>query len=352
MAEQWRDLYFRHNLADTGLYPTQGTQSASPDVIPLGAKPVSDPSYLIADSNWMKDYGNSTNASESNYIYLRGRNLSSRETEGELFLYSSPASLLPWPTDPADPSRGWANRPLRTSDGKPSVLVRPKAGERFVTTDPFRWIPEPISNGYYSLIGRVATAEHPNPIPDFRTMPEFAKYISEHPNMAWRNVVTINPSGPATTTTVSYSQGDLAWEMVFVLRCENVPDGSRVSFSSGTPGPSPLIEDSAVVRNRQTSKGPTFTLALVTYVPAGWHSDIAYTWHSEGKVPVPGMRIYLEALMAIPVGYQALASAGRPLTEFGVPQHAIRQDGPQTGILLGGGRMETLPVAVNSSFAR
>src|SRR6185369_5326416 len=60
---QWTDLYLRHQFDDTGLYPTNGAQSASPDVIPSGDSPYSDPSQLITDTNWSKDFGNSTNAS-------------------------------------------------------------------------------------------------------------------------------------------------------------------------------------------------------------------------------------------------------------------------------------------------
>jgi hypothetical protein len=345
MAEQWDDLYFRHNFADTGLYPTPGALSASPDVIPLGSTPVSEPSDLIADANWMRDFGSSTNALEANYVYLRGRNLSSVDTEGELYLYYSPASLLLWP-------HLWSRNALKTSNGRPSVSVRPGAGARFVTPEPFLWIPQQVSNDFYSLIGRVSTERHPNPIPDIRSITDFAAYISQHPDMAWRNVVTVNPNQPVITNSVQYDQGSEGCEVFIVAKCENAPDGSRIEFSAGTPGPRPMIKASGIVKNAQTPYGPSYNLAQLSYIPANWSSTIVYTWHSEGKVPLPGMKISIEAIMTPPLEHPVLAAAARPLTEFGIHEQAIPKDGPQTGIRLGTSRMETLPVAVNAAFAR
>lgn len=347
--EQWDDLYFRHNFQDTGKYPTSGSLSASPDIIPLGQNPISDPKYLIADENWDKDYGSSTNASQANYIYLRGRNLGQAETEGRVYLYYSPGSLLLWPTDPLDPNKGWARRPLSTSFGENFQVVRPKGGERFVTKEGFLWVPEPIYNDHYCLVGRVSTERDPNPIPEVGTLTDFAKYISEHPNMAWRNVVTINPAHPVTTTRVNYSQGSEGGEVYLILRCDNVPNGSRVEFSSGTPGPDPMIKMSGIVQNTDTSAGPRYSLTLFTNIPDNWTSDVAYTWFSEGKVPLPGMKIWLDAVMPADVDHPVLGRYVRPLTELGVAPEAIPQAGPRTGLKLGSSNMQTLPVAVNGT---
>lgn len=346
-AKQWDDLYLRHNFQDTGSYPTAGTLSASPDIIPMGQSALSDPRDLIADENWGRDYGSSTYASQANYIYLRGRNLGETETEGRLSLYYSPGSLLLWPTDPVDPNKGWARHPVSTSFGENFQVVRPKAGERFVTGEGFLWVPEPIYNDHYCLVGRVSTERNPNPIPEVGTLTDFAKYISEHPDMAWRNVVTINPAHPATTTRVNYSQGSEGGEVILVLRCENAPNGSRVEFSCGTTGPDPMIKMAGVVQNTDTTAGPRYNLTLYTTIPDNWTSDVAYTWFSEGKVPLPGMKISLDAVMPAPEDHPVLGSYVRPLTELGVAAEAIPHAGPRTGLRLGSSGMQTLPVAVN-----
>jgi len=116
-SEQWDDLFMRHTFADTGLYPTSGTLSASPDIIPAGLSPYADPSQLIADTNWAKDFGSSADSEIPNYIYLRGRNLGGAQTEGKLYLYAARASLLMYPTNPLKPSEGWSQNPLKTQKG-------------------------------------------------------------------------------------------------------------------------------------------------------------------------------------------------------------------------------------------
>lgn len=346
--EQWTDLYLRHNFQDTGLYPTAGSLSASPDLIPLGANPISDPQDLITDANWKKDYGSSTDANRANYIYMRGQNLGDTETEGQLYLYYSPGSLLLWPTDPVNPKKGWATRPLQTSFGEKFQTVKPKAKERFATKEGFLWIPEPIANDHYCLVGRVVTAKHPNPIPEVGTLRDFALYISEHPDMAWRNVVTINPSNPVSSTMVDYSQGSVGGDVYVILRCENVPDGSRVEFSSGTPGPDPMIYMNGTVAN----VNGRYNLTLLTNIPADFTTNITYTWFSEGKVPLPGMKIWLDAILPVPENDDVLGPYSRPLSEFGIAPEAIPHAGPRRGTMLGTSNMETLPVAVNGPSPR
>jgi hypothetical protein len=352
-TEQWNDLYFRHNMEDVGKYPTGGSLSASPDIVPLGSHSVSDPQYMIADDQWSRDLGNSTNASEPNYIYLRGANLSDNDTTGTVSLYYSPGSLLLWPTDPVDPKKGWAKRPLTTSGGDKSIRVTAKAKARFATSEAFRWVPEPIWNDHYCLVARVATKEHENPIPEVGTLTDFGAYISTHPNMAWRNVVTINPAHPVSTTTVNYSQGVQGGLVYLNMRCENVPDGSKISMSCGTPGPDPMIEvKPTTVSNTIGSDGMArFSLTLYSKIPDDWTSDISYTWYSEGKTPLPGMKIFLDPIMPAAYDDRILGAFARPLTAFGIAEESISDASPRTGIRLGSQLMKTPPVAANAASA-
>jgi hypothetical protein len=342
-AEQWDDLQFRHFIGDTGKYPTSGVLSASPDIVPLGPNPVADPQYMIDGGNWTTDLGGSTYASEPNFIYLRGQNLSASTASGKLYLYYSPASLLLWPTDPLDPAKGWSKRPLRTDRGGQWIDVSAEAGQRFCTLEPFRWIPEPIYNDHYCMIARVVTERHPNEIPAVGTLKDFAAYISQHPNMAWRNVVTINPSSPVTTRTVNYSQGSEGGVVYINLNCKYVPDGSAVSFNSGTPGPKPLIHKPKTdVRNEIDEDGvPHFTLTVRTEIPADWTSDISYTWYSQNKTPLPGMEVELDAIMPTSKDDPVLGPVSRPLSEFGISEDLIPSAGPKVGIRMGSATMRT-----------
>ena len=339
--EQWQDLYFRHNFADTGQYPTAGSLSQSPDIIPAGLAPYSDPTQLIADDNWVKDFGSSTDASTANYIYLRGRNLGAAGSSGRLYLYFSPGSLLLFPTDPLVPKKGWSKNPLKTSKGAEYVTVDPAADARFVTTEPFLWVPEPISNDHYCLIGRVATEAHPNEIPTTGNLNDFARYISEHPNMAWRNVITRSPQYPTWSTATEYSQGDVGGDVYVFLRVENAPNGSAVEFSSGTPGPEPpLVKGRTTVENAIKDGIPTFVATWYGKIPANFVTNVTYTWFSNGKTPLPDMKVTLEALLPVPSEYwdPELEQYARPLEEFGVDSST--QAGPTKAIRLGSQTIE------------
>jgi len=351
-TEQWDDLHFRHYFGDTGKYPTSGVLSASPDIVPLGREPVADPQYMIDGTNWTTDLGGATYASEPNYIYLRGENLATGAAGGKVYLYYSPASLLLWPTnpvDPDDPKKGWSKRPLRTDRGAQWIDVAADAGQRFCTLEPFRWVPEPIHNDHYCMIARLVTERHPNEIPEVGTLKDFAAYISQHPNMAWRNVVTINPSSEVVTRTVDYSQGSEAGEVYINLNCTFVPDGSAVSFTCGTPGPKPIIHKSkTTVRNEidPDEQIPRFTATIRTVIPENWSADISFTWYSEGKAPLPGMKLELDAVMPTAKDDPVLGPFAQPLSAFGISSDLIPSAGPTRGMRLGSATMRTPPVAL------
>lgn len=340
-TEQWKDLYFRKTFGDDGTYPTSGTLSASPDIIPNGSQPRVDPSQLISDQNWAIDSGSTTNADAVNYIYLRGQNLGPNKTKGRVYLYYSPASLLQWPYDPIDPTAGWARNPLTTNTGAQYVEVEPESKARFYTKEPFYWVPKAIYNDHYCLIGRVWTQEHPNDPPtNLQSISDFAKFISEHPNMAWRNVVTINASAFTRTYALGYSQGKDASEVYMNLVCYNFPDGSEVEISSATPGPNPQIYARQVVKNPPGKS--VFTITVNTEIPANWRSNILLTWYSNGRSAPPGMTYKLDPIKPEEEG-SPLSRYAVPLEHLGIPTENIRANGARKGIRLGNQTIQAPP---------
>ena len=352
--EQWKDLYLRHNFDDTGLYPIAGSLSASPDIIQAGRQPFADPTQLITENDWKLDAGNAAAAREPNHIYLRGQNLGDKTTEGRLYLYASRPSLLFLPTSPFDPRGRWSQNPIRTSKGAEYVTVNPAAGARFVTSDPFLWN-NYFSDEHYSLISRVVTTANPNPIPEVANLNDFAAYISSRPNLAWHNITAQNPENRQwTMPSIDYEQSYIGGEVYFVLKCVNAPDGSRVTFSAGTPGANPpLMIAWTEVKNSSGKNGtPTFVAPLATNIPANWSGRFNYIWDSNGKTPLPNMKISLEVLLPIAEGKtvwdRSLARFALPLEEiFGVPLPRERWtapynwSGPHPAIALGSHGMQT-----------
>ena len=289
------------------------------------SSPVADPDYFISDENWERKFGQAASASIPSYIYLRGANLG-QATKGELYLYYTAPSLILWPS-------AWSKNLLQTSRGNPSYDFSVAAGARLVTQDPFLWIPEPIQGDQYSLIGCVVTPKHPNPIPEDGSITSFAKYISDHPDMAWRNEVTADPSSPVISRTVEYSQGDRGAETIILITAEHAPVGSLVSFSAGTPGPNPpLVLDPVTISNNIK-----FSAGVTSYIPAQYSTLLTYSWYSNGKTPLPGMTFVLSAY--IPVNSSSeLYDRARDLRELGVPAEVIGACGgmgPLRAICLG-----------------
>ena len=348
---QWTDFYFRHNFADLGCYPTAGSLSHAPDIIPAGTSPVADPKFYIEDAQWDKDLGGNTFAQLPNYIYLRGKNLGTAATDGSLFCYFSPARLLLWPVDPTDPNKGWSKTPMKTSKGASSYsLTAVGAGKRFVSEDPFLWIAEPLAGDHYCLISRVVTLANPNPIPAIGDITSFGKYISEHPNMAWRNVSTINPSEPISSRTVEYSQGDKGGETIVTVVAEKAPLGSQISFTAGTTtGTSPPL-----------SKPPEtigniikYTIAVTSDIVANYTSLLTYSWYSKGKTPLPGMKISVSAVLPVDSSSE-LFDRACDLRELDVPADVIdrvKANGvvPKRGIRLGSYQMQVPGDAVTTA---
>jgi hypothetical protein len=293
--EQWTSLYVRKTLDDTGLYPVNGTVASCPDIIPAGISPLAAPNTLITDDAWAKDYGGAVTTQQPGYIYVRGMNLGDKTLNGHLYLYWCPLSLVAWPTGPFDREQadgqagGWSGRALRTNRGSTSVKVSAGPGARFVTEEPFLWIPEKAGGGPYSLIARVVADGQDNPIPELGTINSFAVYIAARPDMGWLNVTAADSAHPAFSRMQPWQQGSQESTVRFTLRCENVPGTFKVAFSSATPGPVP-----ALVLPQTTVEGEDgiFVKHIDAKVPANWASNIITTCWANG-VPAQNMKITL-----------------------------------------------------------
>ena len=280
IKSKWKDLYFRNGFGDQGCYPASAAGFHSQDIIPSGPDgPVADPNYYIEDAQWDKDLGQNTYSRVFNYIYLRGQNLGDQATVGP--------------------------------------------GKRFVSQDPFVWIPERITTGYYCLVGRVVTPAHPNKIPVPRNITSYAAYISNHPNMAWRNVSTINPADRISSRTVQYSQGDEGGEMIVTVVAEEAPLGSQISFSAATKQGAnpPLVHAPETIDNEIK-----YTLAVTSDI-VNYSTLLTYSWYSKGKTPLAGMKIVLSAIQPVDSSSE-LYDRACDLRELDVPADVIDRARP------------------------
>ncbi len=284
MATQYTDLYYRHYIGDPGQYPdTNSALSASPDIIPWGLAPQNDPQTFFS-ANYAQDVGQNVIANSQNFLYARCKNLSAASSSGQMYLYYSPASLLLWPNI-------WSTNVLKTASGAgfyqtPSVA----SGAISVTTDPYLWTPSlPNPGDHYCLISRVVTAANPNPIPNPGDLDSFASYVSNHPNIGWRNVSVITTGAPTFQIPVGYNQGPEGGNMKVLLTCTNVPAGAQVAFSAGAPGPTPVIN----LPQTTVTNPASFVVGVDSNIPANWNGTITYSYWANGTTPPPGWNIAL-----------------------------------------------------------
>ncbi len=323
--KQWDDILIRDSKGDTGKYPTGGTLSHSPDIIPYGTSPIQDPSTFVDKTNWSKDLGKNLTANATNYLYVRGKNLANKAQTGEMYLYHSKASLLLYPEK-------WRDNGLKTSDGADHVGVgAAKSGDKVVTANPFTWVPEMISGDHYCLVARVVTSDHTADIPKKTgDIHSFATFISERPNFAWRNIAVVKSGSPTWTTTVEYDQGTIESEINFLITCKNVPVGAAVAFSAGTPGPDPVVN---LPKTTVTSK-ESFVAGMAAQVPANWSTNISYSYFANGHNPLPGFSIELSAVYIVPEDNELFERAATA-ENLELPRNLKAAIGPRRGIQVG-----------------
>ncbi|GGX14262.1 hypothetical protein [Aquimarina muelleri] len=271
----YNGIFMRSALGQTNNIPRPGALSSSPDIIPYGTEPVSDPQTFFKN-NYDKDVGKTLQAQQTNYIYLRGKNFSSSKIDdsgdSRPHLFWTPASVLSYPNK-------WTEL-TQTPSRKPVSLVT-EAGAVGVMSEPLIWVPDNITADHYCMIAQVPSPGYDNAIPDTLQISDFAGWVAKSGGIAWRNISVQNANVVTLTgAKMYYEQGTEAAKIQFTIICENVPIGSTVSFSAGAPGPIPPINlDPTVV-----STGPSFTTGIVADVPANYVSDIYFNLQAPAGV--------------------------------------------------------------------
>lgn len=304
-------IFMRSKLGQGNTIP-KTTTSSSPDIIPYGIAPVSDPQKFFRD-NYDTDPGKTLLAEQTNYVYLRGKNYSSDRIEDtgdqKPQLWWVKSSLLTYPDK-------W-NEITETPTGEPNTLLV-DGGAVGVATQPYIWVPENVGSGYhYCMIARVPSPGYPNTIPDTVQISDFASFIAQNGGIAWRNVSVQN----ASTLTLSnekldYDQGTQASKITFTLKCTNIPINSIVSFSGGAAGPTPPIYLPPTVVTSDTS----FNTGIDSDVPANYSSKIYVNFQApSGVTTLPeGAKFIIEASYPSNEG-DPLYTMSKTAHELGMP---------------------------------
>lgn len=214
-------IMMRKALGDTGAIPYPGSAWwSSPDIIPSGTTPVSNPQTFFTQ-NWNSDVGQNIKASQTNYIYVRGKNLFPGPESGTIALYWADAGVS------LNPSQ-WGNQPVPTA---PAAVTAANSNDIVVGQTAFTWSPAlPPAGSHYCLIARVATPYFPNPTPSDSTWS--TAWFLANPAFAWRNVGTVPMAAGAQTHQINFGSADDApGKFLLIADCKNLA-GSTLALAS------------------------------------------------------------------------------------------------------------------------
>lgn len=304
-------VLLRNALGDKGDIPyVGGSVSRSPDIVPRGTTPYTDPAASLSGDNYDKDEGTLLTENADNYFYMRGKNLSTESISGDFYVYVMEPSLLIYPDQ-------WQNKGLRIASSSVedpvyhSPFASTASGGIAVTTDPFIW--NPGAAGHYCAIGRVVSAKNPNPIPKTGDVNDLAAWIVKQGGYSWRNVDVVD-KGVKWNRSTQYVQGGIGANMYILVTCTGCPIGSTIAFSCGVAGPNPAIN----LPPTTITKEQGFITGVYSEVPANYVSNMSISYVPNGN-PLPGFDITMSAQYVVPPTHE-LYCYGRNLSGLGLPE--------------------------------
>jgi hypothetical protein len=184
------DVYLRDDVGDTGVVPSTGSISASPDIIVLPAREA-EAATLFGEGGGNENsnlLGSEVVAGQDNYIYVRMRN---RNTVGAdnttaTVYWSEPSTLV-------TPDR-W--HLIGTTPG-----LNVPAGDSLVVAAPIVWSAAAIPvAGHYCFVGVLNQARDLAPVlPPPTDWDGFRALIRNNNNVTWRNFNVINSATDASS---------------------------------------------------------------------------------------------------------------------------------------------------------
>jgi hypothetical protein len=178
------DVYLRDDVGDTGLVPSTGSISASPDII-VRPNRVANPVASFGEGSGTENsnsLGFEVEAGQDNFVYVRMRNRSTRAAASNTTatVYWSEVSTLVTPD--------------RWNLIGTTAPINVPAGDTLVVTDPIVWPAAAVpATGHYCFVGILDQARDLAPVvPPPTDWDGFYAFIRNQNNVAWRNFNVIN----------------------------------------------------------------------------------------------------------------------------------------------------------------
>jgi hypothetical protein len=292
LGASFQGLFLRHYMGDSPgqAYGNQGL-SNSPDIILNGTSPVIDPTTLTTQASY-NTYPPDTlyvGSQATNYLYVRGLNVTSGPMDARLWLWYAEPNMLLWP-------QNWISNTIWVNGLQQNWSnVHSTGPNQIIVSDAFAVVSPAKPQDHYCTI---AISEYPRydppepPFPGyFSDINAFAAWIQANPNAAWRNTID-QPINQASWNWMSQINGpDDPGQLNVGIQCQNMPVGSQFQFTvpAGTTAKGetwPGLDSQ--VRTVQT---PNDAISLQTTWPGGVLAGMNITWWANGTTPQTGATI-------------------------------------------------------------
>ena len=306
----YSSIFIRDALSDTGQVPS-GVRTAchSPDIIPSGILPIQNFQQVLKDK-WGDDIGVDTVKNSNNYFYVRGKNIGSATMSGNFRLYQATNGILIQPSQ-------WNPIPSYQDSTVFTIATEQTAINKIaVPKQAFYWqnVPSPGADQHYCMLATFENDAVPNPMPteDFTSLDAFVKWVTNNPNVAWRNIYIVESSVQSKTISINISNIDSeSRDFTFVANCANLPEQTKVTLSCATSGINPPI-----FYNGFTGSTKQFSLTTpLTTLPANFaDTPLIVTLEApEGKTLDGGTCVISQDLAEDGLTHQSIKSLMRPM---------------------------------------
>jgi hypothetical protein len=316
-------MLIRDTFGDNGATPSSGNLWMSPDIIP-------NQNDALSWSGVSGTYNGPALAkpiitNETNWIFVRAKNIMPSAGTATVSLYESEASVFLYPAKWQQFSTPTLVNLVNPTASTPSAIPPGALAwgqQAFVLQN----VP---SSGHYCLIAVVNNGGQTFPIPSSFSQGNagFVQWVSDSPNVAWRNLSVVNPSGTRAGTVVLFGNANsYESEFVFNITGTYLPSGGTVSFVA-------QCSDTRLPSGSYTASGSFNSQDAASFVidlPANVGDN------SDSSNPQMAMSITYSATYAMPSAqfqvdfYQVPAENGYPLEAEVARPYRIAGRHPET----------------------
>lgn len=233
---QFKNLFMRPNLLNSGTIPAKSPLSDCPDIWISGDKPVLDyKTSLITDESYKKESRELLVINKDNYIYVRGKNGDEKDRHAFVSLFYADGAVIQWPSM-------WVDNQLKTDlNEKEGKILELPSNSIGVVERPFVWKKVAPYKGtcHYCLIAQFNDENNSNPLPDVRCSIDMAQMVSNNLRFGWRNITNSIVKDVVmsynTNLVVPVDIADESRTYLLFLDVFNIPKGCMVSFECSQP---------------------------------------------------------------------------------------------------------------------